>query len=234
MKKTIMIQTSILTTLLFLNSGCFWGYGSQTVNVQKELTHPLAQIENTSTLTVLPVECSEDINAQNSCQQAPIERQEITTNIATVPQGEETYTLKSIQGKSITISEKKNGFEFPQFPNKVVILQMFGKNCPHCINEIPIMNKLYRKYRGNLEIIALQVEERMSRREAQSLIQRHHIQYPIIPGDAAKNLQFTVQLTYGWSGILPYTLVIKDGITEFSYPGEVSYKEINRDISSLF
>ncbi len=57
---------------------------------------------------------------------------------------------------------------------------------------------------------------------------------PIIEGDDAIELQHFVQKVYGWTGILPYTLVIKDGVTEFFYAGEFTYDEIRRDIDSLF
>jgi thiol-disulfide isomerase/thioredoxin len=233
MKKVNTLQAFILTTTLFLNSGCFLGYfDSPKVEVQK-IIEPITEQPKISIPLSLPtalsVECTDDINSP--CQKAPISPKELKApNMS--KQGE-VHKLRSIQGKHITIVERKTGFIFPQYKNKVVILQMFGKNCSHCIKEIPVMRKIYQKYRNKLEIIAVQVEDKMTSREAKRLIQKYHIKYPIIPGDDATNLQYNIQSTYGWTGVLPYTLVIRNGLTEFTYLGEVSYKEINRDIRSI-
>jgi len=247
-KKTKIVQISILTTALFLNIGCseyFNGSSPQKTvkrSVEAKTLSPRVLASPSSlqqptepniVLTTIPVECTDDINSPNSCHKKPIKRQELhPKSVGT--QGGEVHKLRSIQGQSITIEERSNGFIFPQYPNKVVILQMFGKNCSHCIKEMPIMRKLYQRYKGQLEILAVQVEEKMSSSEAKTLLQRHRIKYPVIPGENATNLQYNIQSTYGWRGVLPYTLVIKNGVTEFNYPGEVSFREINKDVTSLF
>jgi len=251
MRKITIVQTTILTAILFLNSGCFVGFNDtptlaikqptpqrevirQTVPQPPIVAPVTQQVQATipPPLSTLPVECTDDISSPNSCQKEPISPQELKPRQIT-NQGGEVHKLKSIQGKSVIIVERRNGFKFPQHPNKVVILQMFGKNCPHCMKEMPVMGKIYKKYRKNLEIVAIQVEDRMSAREAKNLIRRHRIKYAIIPGEDATNLQYNIQSTYGWTGILPYTLVIQNGVTEFTYPGEVSYRELNHDIRSL-
>jgi len=248
-KQTIIVQTTILTATLFLNTGCL-GYLNNSSKVTAEtpvVTKPIIPkvvtapaptsiIQEQPTKNILAnirVECTDDINSPSSCHKKPVKVQELHPKQID-NQGGEIHQLRSIQGQSITIEERSNGFLFPEHPNKVVILQMFGKNCSHCIKEMPIMRKLYGKYRKKLEIIAVQVEDKMSPREAKRLLQTHRIKYPIVPGDDATNLQYNIQSTYGWTGVLPYTLVIKDGVTEFNYPGEVSFKEINRDLKTLF
>jgi len=182
---------------------------------------------------IIPLECNDEDNSQNSCQKKPIEVKELKIKKVVTKIGGEVHRLRSIQGKNITIIERPTGYLFPEFENKIVILEMFGKNCSHCIKEMPIMNKLRRKYRNNLEVIALQVEGKMSRLQANALLRRHKIKYPVISGQTATNLQYHIQSTYGWTGILPFIMVIKDGVTEFTYRGEVKYKEINNDIRSL-
>jgi len=143
------------------------------------------------------------------------------------------HNLKTIQGKSIKIVERKNGFEFPQYSNKIVVLEFFGKDCPHCMKEIISLNKIRKKYEKNLEVVSIQVEEPMGESSANRLIKKHKIKYPLIDGDESINLQSFVQETYGWRGILPYTLILKNGLTEFSYSGKVTYKEMQSDIGSL-
>jgi len=240
MKRIKTLQLSIFTTVLFLNSGCFLGYfetpkAEITTNHKRTSIKPVTeQPKKRVSLSavqspLVDVECTNDINSP--CQKDPISPKELKPRKIT--RDGEVHKLRSIQGQNITIIERKTGFIFPQYKNKVVILELFGKNCSHCIKEIPVMRRLHQKYRNKLEIIAVQVEDRMTPSERRRLLHGHRIKYPIIPGDDATNLQYNIQKTYGWTGILPYTLVIKNGVTEFNYGGEVSYQEIHKDIRSI-
>jgi len=246
--KIKLLQASILTATLLVNAGCiFDGMGGQkkvAPTTQKTIPEPtpvttpkqtsIAAVTAVATpsLSAIVPECTDDINSQNSCNKGLVKPQELKPKLIT-PTGGEVHKLSSYQGQNITIIERSNGYLFPELKNKVVILEMFGKNCSHCIKEMPIMNKLHKKYRGKLEIIALQVEGTMSDMKAQALIRRYKIKYPVIAGDTATNLQYHVQNTYGWTGILPFIMVIKNGVTEFTYRGRVSYNEINNDIRTI-
>ena len=234
--KRKIVKVSILTTLMFTHTGCFFGYfENPLVPIEKPAAdRALTQTSSAPVKVVFPthseVGCVEEIST--GCNKAPTQPDElkVTTKTST---GGEIHKLQSIQGKNITIVERSNGFIFPEYKDKVVILEMFGKTCSHCLKEMPILNKLRRKYRGKVEIVAVQVEDRMNPSEANYLLRRHGIHYPVIHGDTATNLQYNIQNTYGWTGILPFTMVVKNGVTEFTYPGEVSYNEINHDIRTI-
>ena len=241
MKKTKigLTQISILTAILFLNTGCVFGLFEDKPKVQptqstKKVT-PVTAISSVPTPSpmIIAPECSDDLNSPSACHKNPIHTKELKPKQVVTKIGGEIHKLQSIQGKKITIIERPTGYVFPEFKNKIIILEMFGKNCSHCIKEMPIMNRLRRQYQNNLEIVALQVEGKMSSMQANALLRRHKISYPIISGETATNLQYHVQSTYGWTGILPFIMVIKNGITEFSYRGSVTYDEINNDIRSL-
>jgi thiol-disulfide isomerase/thioredoxin len=235
--KNRIVQTTILTAVLLTNTGCFFGYfENPLVPIEKPVqnrtfTQPGSAPVNVVFSNPAPtVECTNDITS--NCNKPPIQANELKPKIQTTSGGE-VHKLRSIQGKSITVVERSNGFIFPEYKNRVIILEMFGKKCPHCIKEMPTLNKLRKKYRGKIEIIAVQVEEKMSSSEANRLIRQHRIHYPIIAGETATNLQYNIQNTYGWTGILPFTMIIKNGVTEFTYPGAVSYNELNRDLRSV-
>lgn len=251
MKKTKIgfTQISILVAILFLNTGCVFGLFGDEPQVQptqsskkviqptvstKKITQvmPTSSVESPSLMIIAP-ECSDDLNSNSACQKKLIKTQELKPKQLVTKIGGEVHRLKSIQGQKITIVERPTGYIFPEFKNKIVILEMFGKNCSHCIKEMPIMNTLRRQYGHNLEIVALQVEGKMSTLQANALLRRHKISYPVISGETATNLQYHVQSTFGWTGILPFIMVIKNGVTEFSYRGSVTYNEINNDIRSL-
>jgi thiol-disulfide isomerase/thioredoxin len=225
-ESTVIQRTTYEEPTSFEKSTSF----EQPTSVQKATSFEQpTSIQTISPATTIPTECTDDPSSINGCHKKLISPKEIKIKKSNGA----VHQLRSIQGKKITIIERPTGYLFPQFKNKIVILEMFGHNCSHCIKEMATLNRLRRKYRHNLEIVALQVEGRMSKNQANRLIRRHQIHYPIIPGQTATELQYQVQTTYGWTGILPFIMVIKDGVTEFTYRGEVNYNRIDKDIRSL-
>ena len=152
----------------------------------------------------------------------------------TAPQTISTHhQLRSIQGQTIHIKELSNGFLFPQFNKKIVILQVFGKNCHFCFEEMPIIHELYSKYRYQLGVIAIQAQDPMSRATAVRLMKQYRMNYPIIERDNASNLLSTLRSRFNWSGILPFTLIIKNGMVEYYIPGKISNYEFEDKIKSI-
>jgi thiol-disulfide isomerase/thioredoxin len=234
MNKNTIISGFLISAIALFNTGCiqrFFVKDEKPINISQNTTQDInASKKRYKEYQNPDVECNDDLTkVKSDCDRGTISESELKSQ----PKNGDTHTLKSIRGKVIHIVERPNGFIFPEYKNKVIILEIFGKNCPHCLREIPIIDKIRRKYRGKLEVIAIQAQGRMSDFEARAYINGHQIRYPIIEGDDATNLQYFIQQTYGWRGILPYTLIIKDGITEFAYSGEIEYSEIAKDISSL-
>ena len=157
----------------------------------------------------------------------------VTTHSTTHATGGETRQFRTVQGTSIAIQKRSNGFSFPQYQDKIIILQVFGKHCEYCFKEIPIIKRIQRKYAHNSKIIALQAQAPMSRGESSSLIQRFQMNYPIIDKSEAASLLLNIQNNYEWTGVLPCTLIIKNGVTEQAFKGEVSYQELDELMSSL-
>ena len=212
-----MKKHSLLTSLLFLslllNTGC---------------------VEKTS-LNWNPLSTDETYESQT---QNDTDNQEeyysTVTPLPALPEIAGDYQqLQSIQGQKVLMEEHPTGFTFPQFPGKIMLLQVFGKECPYCFEEMPIINTLHQKYAQQLQVIAIQAQDPMSPSTAKELINKYEMNYPIIERYEASNLLLFLGETYNWTGILPYTLLIKDGVTEYSFPGKTSQEEIQEAIESL-
>jgi len=145
----------------------------------------------------------------------------------------EYHQLKTVQGEIVSVQERSNGLVFPQYSNKIILLQVFGQNCHYCLEEMPTLQRLQQQYAGSLQIIALQAQEPMDQATASMLIQQYQMHYPVVDKEEAIELLFFLQQTFEWTGILPYTLLIKDGVVEYPFFGETSYQEINEAIQSL-
>lgn len=227
MSRKRIIFIVVLGALAVLNTGCVQKYFYDDENVDKKIVVASTDLKSETS----EVECIDEIKSdKNNCDRGIISAKEASSS----PQQGERHTFKSIRGKTINVIKRARGYEFPEYRGKVILLEMFGKDCPHCINQLPSMKKIRNKYRGRVEVIAIQSQDRMSKFVARDYINRYKIRYPIVEGEDAINLQRDIQETLNWTGILPYTLIIKDGVVEYYHSGEVSYKDLDRDISELF
>jgi thiol-disulfide isomerase/thioredoxin len=82
----------------------------------------------------------------------------------------------------------------PRFRNKVVLVNISGSWCPNCHDEAPVLEEMYRKYRGQgLEIVVLSFEEADQLKDPTRLrafIARYGLDYTILLGgttDEAKD-----------------------------------------------
>ena len=143
------------------------------------------------------------------------------------------HTLPTVQGSKVIIGERSNGFIFPQYKGKIVLLEIFGKTCHFCLGEMPFINYIKNKYKNEIQIIAIQAQEPMSPQKTSELIHRFNMTYPIIEGADATDLLSSIRDKYEWYGVLPYKILIKDGVSEYFYKGEANKKEMEEYIQSL-
>jgi thiol-disulfide isomerase/thioredoxin len=193
-------------------------------------------VQESSTPIYEEIECTDEtpLNGSNNCDRGSIDKSQLSTQYSHDSSGGNMHSLKSIQGQSIQVGERSNGFTFPSHPGKVIILEMFGQNCPHCIKEIPTLKRIKKRYGNRVEVIAIHSQGVLSPSAGRRFISKHRVNYPVTDGSRATELQYFIQNTYGWTGVLPFTMVIKDGQTEGSFGGEVSYRELREVMDPLF
>jgi len=142
--------------------------------------------------------------------------------------------MKTVQGDTIIVNEYNRGFDFPQYQGKIVLVQIFGKECQYCFEEIPTINKIQNAYRDKLSVIAIQGQPPMSKEKAFELIREHQMNYPIIDQDEAKSILVFLRDVYNWRGILPYIMLIKNGQIEQVFQGAgKSFEEISEGINEI-
>ena len=143
------------------------------------------------------------------------------------------HKLQTVQGPILTVGESHTGFLFPDFKGKIILLEVFGQDCHYCFEELPSINHLHSKYRQNLQVVALQVQDQMSRGKANSLIRQFNMSYPIIDRENGTDLMYALRNNYEWKGILPFTLLIKNGVTQQLFSGATSQQELEEAIREL-
>jgi len=190
-------------------------------------------IYSTLLLSLFATGCTSNLILTDTNQEVRVQHQQREIIQHQPIQADNYHQLKTIQGPVITVGTRRNGFTFPQYPGKVVLLQIFGKECPYCFEELPVIANIHRQYAQKLNIVAIQAQDPMSKNTASRLINRFQMYYPIIERDNASELLLFLSNTYGWTGILPYTLLIKNGVTEYSFSGQVDKRELEEAVRSL-
>ncbi len=144
------------------------------------------------------------------------------------------FTLKDIFGKSYKIKAVKWGLTFPGLKERAVAVLMFGKHCPPCLKEIPMLVELKKKYKGKFEILALQVQEKMNEKEAKAFYKAHNMNYVMIEGRDFMDFIYYFARKSGWKGMVPYILIFdKEGHIKYGKIGESSKEEIENAIKSI-
>ena len=143
------------------------------------------------------------------------------------------HKFQTVQGPVLTIGSNRTGFLFPDFKGKIILLEVFGQDCHFCMESLPSISSLHSKYRQNLQVVALQVQEPMSRSKANSFIQQFNMNYPIIDRESSSELMSVLKNNYEWTGTLPFTLLIKNGVTQQVFTEEINKEELEKAIQGL-
>ena len=127
-------------------------------------------------------------------------------------------TLEGPGQKTLHIVHLPNGLKIKEYPNKVILINFFGKNCPWCWKEIPHLVQLQKKFKGKLQIIGIQSEQHMSPDERNEMMLRFNFNYPIYEYEDGENPIFGdyIARRTNWQGGIPFS-VLFDAKGNFVY-----------------
>ena len=125
------------------------------------------------------------------------------------------FSLDKLGGGTITLAEYKG--------RKPVVLDFWATWCPNCRRDMPHLNTLYEKYKDQVEVIGIDLQENPS--VVQKFITEKGITFPIAfdaNGEAGR--------AYGVRYTNFHVLIDIDGNVVKSIPGDIS----ESDITALF
>jgi len=122
-----------------------------------------------------------------------------------------TFKFKTITNKELIIHTDNGKFKVEGMGNKLVFLKVFGWDCKFCVKEIPELVKLKNNLEDRLEIIAIEAQQN-SKEKSLRYMDKYNVNYNIILGNDYQSFYAYLKIYYGWSGIIPLTIVLgKDG-----------------------
>ncbi len=146
-----------------------------------------------------------------------------------------TFTLTTIDNKTINITETKKGLDLKEFKDKAVLIVLFGHRCPPCLREIPEFIKLKDNHKDDLAIVALEAQNYPS--DAVKLFaQEHKINYNVIAGINHSDFISYIARRAGYNAGIPLPLLIsidKYGEVQGVQAGELREDELEFLVADL-
>jgi len=145
---------------------------------------------------------------------------------------ESATILKSIKDETHDVMLDKNRFIINDVKAPVVLVSFFSTWCPPCRGQIPYFEDLQKKYRKDLFIAGILVNDDVNTTTLEAFCQKHHMDYFIsndieneyISAKIAEELKLDVNFT------LPLTVLYKNGDYYTHYEGVVPVEMIDHDI----
>ncbi len=154
-----------------------------------------------------------------------------TTKENSIPKNnKQNITLQDTDGNIIEIKKTKKGFIVSGIEKKIVILDFFATWCPPCKAEIPHLNNLQEKYKDNLVIIGILLEQNKDNDEIKNFINYHSINYTITNSEG--NFQLAKEV--GGVQSIPFMIMYdKNGDYATHYMGAIPEEMIEADIQRV-
>ncbi len=109
---------------------------------------------------------------------------------------ESKTTVTTIYGKPITVEKIGGGIRVEGQEGKIVLLEVFGWTCPHCIAAIDGYNRIKAKYPNDVYILTVESYATTDEMGLQQFAAQHNISYDVVsrPNSGAL-LQYVQSLT---------------------------------------
>lgn len=119
------------------------------------------------------------------------------------------FTFPGLDGKTVSLSDYKG---------KVVLVNIWATWCPPCVDEMPSMEKLYHKFKGeNFEILAVSIDESGLKAVA-PFMKKSGLTFPaLIDSEGA------IKTVYGITGIPESFIIDKQGFLIKKIVGPVNW-----------
>ena len=225
------IRSFLLYTLL----SCFTLF-SFTGCEDKKVQDPLIHVENTTEVLTQEdknqsKEKQEDVKTAGTKKDPSTD--EASASASLIPT--DTIILKDIQQNTHTLGIKEQKIIFQDIDRSIVILNFFSTWCVPCRGEIPYLSDLQKKYKKDLFIAGILVNDVLYDHTLKSFISKHHANYFISNSKQNDALFAKVieDLHLPENLSTPLTVIYKDGDYYTHYEGAVPVEMIDHDIEQV-
>ncbi|MBL0707550.1 MAG: TlpA family protein disulfide reductase [Sulfurimonas sp.] len=142
------------------------------------------------------------------------------------------YILTSLEKKQYTVKKEDSGFLLKGAEGKVVIFDIFATWCPPCRGEATHLSSLQEKYKDDLIIIGISIENNILDAKLQDFRRRYDATYMLVNSKTNRTLADAIvsELDLGERYPIPIMAVYKDGKYINHFIGATEEELIESDI----
>jgi len=150
----------------------------------------------------------------------------------------ESTVITTVDGQQIQVERIENGLIFRGYEGKIVLLEVYGSSCPHCVAAIPGYNRLQNKYPNDIKVITIESYGNLNSEALRQYAQEHNIQYTTVAREASGNILGFIQAITGYSpesaGVPALLVFTRDGrLAEYYPPQDLPEENVDQLIQGL-
>ena len=142
------------------------------------------------------------------------------------------YVLTNLKNEKMTVRKEATGYTLDGAKGKVVIFDVFATWCPPCQGEALHLSSLQEKYKDDLVIIGVTIEDKITNKELEDFRTEHTANYALVNSDQNRRFinALTETLDLGERFPIPMMAMYIDGELVNYYIGAVQEEFIESDI----
>jgi len=144
------------------------------------------------------------------------------------------FVLTSTDNKQYVITKTENGFVLNNDKEMMIIFDIFATWCPPCRATAPILSDLQKKYKKNLIVIGITIEDGISHEKLNQFKKMNSANYVIVNSSANRPLisEIASMLKLGTNFPIPLMAIYKDGKLVNHYVGATEEEFVESDIKT--
>ncbi len=142
------------------------------------------------------------------------------------------FILTSLDKKQYVIQKESAGFTLDGAKDKVIIFDIFATWCPPCQAEASHLTSLQKKYKDNLVVLGITIEQNLPDSKLQLFKKEFNAKYSLVNSNENGRLidAVTAKLNIGRNFGIPLMVMYKDGKLINFYQGAVEEEFLESDI----
>ncbi len=142
------------------------------------------------------------------------------------------FVLTSTDNKQYVIIKTATGFTLENNKDKIIILDVFATWCPPCRATAPSLSTLQKKYKDNLVVIGITIEDGISNSKLKDFKKANSANYVIVNSNQNRPMvnEIAKSLNLGERFPIPVMAMYQNGKLINHYVGAVEEEFIENDI----
>jgi len=142
------------------------------------------------------------------------------------------YVLTALNKQQFVIKKELDGFVLENAKGKVILLDIFATWCPPCQAEASHLSSLQEKYKDNLVVIGITIEDGIPDQKLQDFRTKYNAQYTLVNSIENRRMvdEIASTLKVGERFPIPLMAMYKDGKLVNYYTGATEEEFIESDI----